>query len=891
MDTFAENETPIQVLCLQETWFENSDNIDLGLFHIDNYHFVTKNRYASAHGGLAYYIHSNWNYKIKSDTVDSPYWEEMYIEIYDSTNPKCKFTVGNMYRPPHTATVQLTSFIDYFTDRLSLLNVRETTVVCGDFNINLLSINSNEHYNTFFADTLSSSFLPTITLPTQLSNNSSLIDNIFVNKHERLNFAGILNNEISDHQVIAVNMNLTLPPQKINYITVFSNSDQSKINFKNDFESKSVYDRLNHELDANPDENYSILETAISDSMNAHLEKKIVKFNRRKHKQDPWITYAILNSVNHKNRLYKRLMKINRDTPLFMTKKQEFNAYKNSLRKVINLAKNYYFSTQFQKNKGDGKKTWETLDNVLHRKTSKSSPDAIQINDKLSTDKTEMADSFNTYFSTICATSEIDNPNNVPSHEVYLNNPTEAEFNFEQIDNVTVLHYINKLKPSHSCGHDNISSNVLKIIAMEVSLCLTLIINQVLSTGQFQKNLKTAKVIPIHKTGEKSLMKNYRPISILPVVSKIIENVMHTQLTDYFTLNKLFTSQQYGYRENRSTELAALELMDRNLDNMNRNLTPVNVYIDLSKAFDCLDHNILLSKLKFYGLNDNAIKLLKNYLSDRNQYVQLGNTKSQLHGISRGIPQGSVMGPLLFNIVINDLNAATKKFDLIMYADDTTLISTLETFGNTNRPTEIENNISDEISKITTWLHSNKLKLNASKSKFMIFFKHPKIIPKLNIWANGNQIDEVQEFNFLGITIDQNITWTPHIRKISIKISRVIGVLRKLKYIFLQHILRLIYNSLIHPHLIYGLNLWGFKHKRITILQKKAIRILAFRPYISHSTSAFKELKIPMLKDLYTIQLYKIYYKNIHNILPVYFQRFLPNYKYHCTCTHLSSIH
>ena len=128
--------------------------------------------------------------------------------------------------------------------------------------------------------------------------------------------------------------------------------------------------------------------------------------------------------MNHKNRLYKRLIKINRDTPLFITKKQEFNAYKNSLRRIINRAKNYYFSTQFQKNKGDGKKTWETLDNVLHSKTSKSLPDAIQINDKLSTDKTEMADSFNTYFSTICATSEIDNPNNVPSHDVYLNNLT-----------------------------------------------------------------------------------------------------------------------------------------------------------------------------------------------------------------------------------------------------------------------------------------------------------------------------------------------------------------------------------------------------------------------------------------------------------------------------------
>ena len=141
---------------------------------------------------------------------------------------------------------------------------------------------------------------------------------------------------------------------------------------------------------------------------------------------------------------------------------------------------------------------------VLHRKASKSSPDAMQINDKLSKDKTEMADSFNTYFSTICATSEIDNPNNVPSHDVYLNNLTDTGFNFERINNMTVLHYINKLKPSHSCGHDNISSNVLKIIAIEVSPCLTLIINQVLSTGQFSKYLKTAKAIPIHKTSEKT---------------------------------------------------------------------------------------------------------------------------------------------------------------------------------------------------------------------------------------------------------------------------------------------------------------------------------------------------------------------------------------------------
>ena len=354
-------------------------------------------------------------------------------------------------------------------------------------------------------------------------------------------------------------------------------------------------------------------------------------------------------------------------------------------------------------------------------------------------------------------------------------------------------------------------------------------------------------------------------------MSKIVEYVMHSQLMHYFTSNTLFSSQQYGFR-------AALELMDQNINNMNKNLTPINIYVDLFKAFDCLNHDILLSKLRFYELSDNALSLLKNYLTSRDQYAQLGNIKSKCHGISCGIPQGSVMGPLLFNIVINDLKSASSKFDLVMYADDTTLVSTLENFGDRNNAKEIEQNINKEIYKITTWLHSSKLRLNDSKSKFMIFFKHSKVTPKLNISVNDDEIDQVDEFNFLSITIDQSVTWVSHIRKISLKISRVIGILRKLKRTFPQYILRTIYNSLIHSHLIYRLNLWGFKHKRITVLQKKVVRILTFRPYISHTTSAFKELKMLMLEDLYKIQLYKIYYKNVKIILPEYFQTFTPYY-------------
>ena len=304
---------------------------------------------------------------------------------------------------------------------------------------------------------------------------------------------------------------------------------------------------------------------------------------------------------------------------------------------------------------------------------------------------------------------------------------------------------------------------------------------------------------------------------------------------------------------------------------MDKNDIPINVFLDLSKAFDTIDHNILQNKLAYYGLNGSALQLFISYLQNRKQFTEIEQINSDSLPITIGVPQGSVLGPLLFIIYINDFSQASQLFNFVMYANDTTLSTSLNSLSETTLDNKsIETIINKEPCNINEWLNSNKLLLSKSKTKYMVLHMPNKRIPAHTLKIDDVYIDRVDEFNFLGFTLDTNLNWRKHTENISNKCSKTIGVLNRLKYVLPLDIKVLLYNTLILSHINYCIMIWGYQRKRNTSIQKNVMRIITLNTYNSHTEPLFKNLKLLKIKDMLKLQELKCYFIYIHKQLPSY---------------------
>ena len=289
-----------------------------------------------------------------------------------------------------------------------------------------------------------------------------------------------------------------------------------------------------------------------------------------------------------------------------------------------------------------------------------------------------------------------------------------------------------------------------------------------------------------------------------------------------------------------------------------------------------IDHSILLTKLNFYGFSGSASMWFRSYLSNRQKFVDFDGTVSDVCTLSTGVPQGSILAPLLFIIYMNDIYIASKQFNVILYADDTNMISPMCSFSSqiplqSISMVQLSLNINVELNKIHEWLSINKLSLNFKKTKFMIFhYRQRNIDLILDLQINSETIERITEFDFLGLTLDENLNWNAHIQKVSNEISRTLGVMCRLKNFLPLHVSRILYNSLILPHLQYGILTWGFCLGRLQKLQKRLVGIITRSKYNAHTDPLFKSLNLLKLKDLFELSVFKIYFKFKHNLLPVY---------------------
>lgn len=880
-------------LNFSESWLkaDKDGNVDMSQYPINGYQSFAAPAVCSTHGGVVTYVKEFLEVEVKL-RFGSRMWDGIFLHIKgDGIKP---FILCNIYRAPKRDNNSIQLFLDEFTPILSSFCKKyKNIVVCGDFNLDLIKVNRSEKIAEFLQLMLSNGLCPKITLPTRFAKYSaSLLDHIYI-KNEG-NFidsktkSGILHSTISDH--CGCFSFLSSSKTKQNHMSTIEIQKTDELSMRkvlDDMQVRDLMSRVNRDIFSDPNETYAVIEQNLKESIATNLPTKTVKFNKYKHKKTGWITFGLLRSLHTRDNLYRRWKSKPPSSQLYEALKKRFQNYAAEVDKLIRLAKLDFYQKEFNKFTGDIRKTWKTINTILNRNRRVNNfPSYILKDNTKISNKQEIVDVLNDYFCNIGQQLADKIPNSSKSYSYYLKKRIESVFSFSLVDTSTVEKMLKTFKPKTSKGMDGIPMKVLKYISELIVHPITLLINQSLMTNTFPTNLKIAKIMPLLKKPNVFTPDNFRPISLLPCISKIIEKCVFQQIFNYFEQNKLLYGSQYGYRKNHSTESACLELVDKLYKQLDDNQSPFCVFIDLSKAFDTINHKILLAKLRYYGLDPNAISWFDSYLSNRKQFVEVDGYRSETKYIRTGVPQGSTLGPLLFIIYMNDINEASDVLRSILFADDTSLNSTLSIFPSAD-PREMSSKINIELMKVIDWLRANKLSLNAKKTKFMQFRfsqKNPNSLPKIKLKMGGTVIEKVETFNFLGLTISETLSWNDHIDKIRTKISKITGVMNRIKHQVSSKILLTIYNSLILSHLHYGILCWGFSGHKLFKSQKKAIRVVCKEKYNAHTDNLFKKLKLLKIEDIFKQQCLKFYYKLRQNKLPHYFStnfRFIQNADVH----------
>ena len=854
LDTF---DTEYDIIVCTECWL-SSDKIHL--LNLEGYNALHAPAVKNKADGVSMFLKKDLPYEII---------QNKFVGCTGLT-VKLKFEnkdliVTGIYRSPSGGEEDL--FLTWFDEYLSQKTPMH--VLVGDFNIDLLHPNDTvRDYCEVLINNDYDTLINQVTRPNLTNGKGSCLDHIHVKNSANWTLtANVIKHDITDHYPIECKIgtgeetrakgpgtSILKTKLKINWTDL--ESVMSNINWLKVVSKESAEEAM--------EEFYNILNTVTSQCSH------IVKTSNKQTCIKPWMTVGILNSLRIRNKLHRQLTKNKDDLEL----KSKYTYYRNMVTKLIRTSKDKYYQKELEKADMNPKKFWDIINKLGGRKKFET-PNCQAMT----------AETLNKYYSTVGEVNaqkiqRSHRTKNMTTKSKSTKNKTYETIFLNPIDQYEVMNIISGLKNTMSRGADDVSMEILKRCAKWISLPIAFIINLSFSYGVFPVDLKKAKVIPIYKSkGSFVEPGNYRPISVLSNISKIFETAIKTRLMTFINKNNIMPNNQYGFLKGKNTTQAIAELIRNVTDNLEKKNKCAAVFLDLSKAFDSVSHIRLLEKLEKIGIRGKARTLFASYLKHRTQFVNFGGINSSEEEMKWGVPQGSVLGPLLFLLYTKGLcKYSQHNLQLIAFADDMVLIF------NENSWEALNNLINKEMNmNIKPWLDKNLLSLNLDKTVCMPFlttnFTEASHNLKITIHQGVNcelricdcpTLKVVDNTKYLGVILDSNLSWHEHAAYLEGRLRRVLFTLSHLRRFLSIYSMRLVYMALFQSILSYGIATFGAANNTVIAplirLQRKVIKVILRLPKRYPSSELNSLLDVPTFQELYE--------KDLKRMIPVFRSHF-----------------
>lgn len=808
-------------------------------------------------GGVAFYVADTFTVELQDNLkVTSQHFELLCINL-SCNKIKSKYSICGVYRHPGSP---VNDFTENVCSILSQLPPSRKCIFVGDCNIDIKHYSTCNSTKLYVDDLISLNYLPLVFLPTRVTHNTeTIIDHVFCNFVQQCTLkSGIITTDYTDHM-----SNFLFVMDNINQISI----DRPLIriystkNFNDFYLKLNAISWANVYQDTNPNSAFNTFYDTFYSTFNECFP--LIKASRSWVKNKGWVTPALKKSIQTKSRLYKLWVK-NKNA----VTENNYKIYANILKKVIKKAKTEFNKSIFNNRVSNAKSMWKQINRVFSKNAPKSSnnnmPTIIHNNKDLKDDK-EKADAFSEYFASVGENLAKNIPSSTVSYTNYLPVPNPNSIYLDDISYEELLASIISLKNSKSTGPDDLSCFIIKSARVYIIEPLLHIFNLSISQGIFPDKLKVARICPIFKKGEKKYCSNYRPIALTSTFGKLLEKIIYKRMLSFLNKYNLIYEYQFGFRENYSTSLALIEVMNM-INTECKNNYVLGIFIDLQKAFDTVNHKILFEKLYNLGIRGKLLNWIKSFLSDRYIFTKINKSTSGNYLINCGVPQGCVLSSLLFLLYINDFKYAIDQ-KLRLFADDSNI------FIISNNLQELFRLGNETLKAINTWLSANQLSLNTSKSNYMIFKlkdEDKEFIQSnnLNLSLNNVNLTKTSNTKYLGMIINDELNWKDHISELMTKLKSYNGIFYKYRNYLSEWTGRSIYFALILSKILYGIELYGISKANVIhpleITCNKLLRNLQNVHYRYPTKDLYSNYNTLPVSVLFHFTLCKLMFKCVH---------------------------